>query len=226
MSMKNWENNIACLIPTWLCAGLTLGAYKNFRKYYPNIPIFIVDDEYSEDAVNKFYRTYQGKHSKIFDPDSTKLMGLPNSAYIRVPHEGFETEGHGNAITKAMPLIRHKWIVHLSSDVRILEEGVLEYMFEGMNNKYCGAGEQHDSRVEGWPNVAKELCIYRGDLYHKYNLNFFGGGELGGHIDCGTLMYRDLVEKGYKLKYCDPMRYAIHIRPDSEGWDKYYEIHD
>jgi hypothetical protein len=220
MSKKSWENNIICLIPTWLTATHALGAFRNFRKYYPDIPVVFVDDEYSEDAVNKFYRTYiGGLAEKIFDPDSTKLIGLPNSAYIRVPHEGFETEGHGNAITKAMPLIRHKWIFHLSSDVRIMKEGILEYMFEKVTNKVCGIGGEHKSR-EGWDNVAKEACIYRGDLYHKYELHFEGGGKKwGGHVDCGTIMFRDLVKKGYKMKYCDPMQYATHIRPSSPDWE-------
>jgi len=219
-SSDNLKQTI-CLIPTWLCARAAVGAYNSVRQYYPDMPVIFVDDEYSEEAVNKWNQTYKMPHrEKLFDPDSSKLIGLPDSAYIRVPHEGFETEGHGNAVTKAMRLIHQKWILHLSSDVRIYKPGVLEYMFDGVDDQVCGIGVQHDSR-EGWPNVGKQICLYRGDLYHQFDLNFFGGGKLGGHIDCGTPMFRDLVAKGYKMKYCDPESYTLHLRPDGPTWDKY-----
>ena len=220
------KKDIACIIPTWLCARQTLGAFNNFRKYYPDIPVYFIDDEYTAEAVDLWQKTYTGDiYNPIFDADFTQLLGLPNTAYIRGPHEGWETEGHGNAITKAMRIIRNKWIVHLSSDVRLLKEGILENMFKGVDDKYCGIGEKHKSK-EGWDNARKELCIYRGDLYHEYGLNFNGGGENLTHVDCGTYMYRDLVAKGYKMKYLNLSRgkdpYILHLRSDHPRWKELY----
>jgi len=97
----------------------------------------------------------------------------------------------------------------------------LEHLFEGLTDKFCGAGDRHKSK-EGWDNVAKEFCLYRGDLYHKYGLHFHGGGKFGAHIDCGTIMYRDLVAKGYKMKYCDPGTYCVHLRSDHPRWKELF----
>ncbi len=221
-TMKNMKD-LVCLIPTWLTATHALNAYRSFRKYYPDILVYFMDDISTKDDTYKWKQTYvRGWDS--FDPDSSKLIGLHNSCYIAKPHTGFETEGHGQAVTYAMQFIHAKWVLHLSSDVRITQKGLLEFMLKNTNEKTAGVGEGWD-RGFGYANLGKWLCLYRGDLYHKYNLDFHA--DRNRCIDAGAFYFQALVDKGYKLKDISLGGYFVHLGSKRiPEWDKYYIFKD
>lgn len=215
------KDDVVCLIPTWLTAHHALRAANNIRKYYPDIFIYFVDDI----VTSKDVIIWQGLNKGgIPDLDSSVLVGYPNSIYLIRKHEGFETEGHGKAVTEAMKSIHAKWVIHLSADCRIIKEGFIEYFLSQANDKTCGVGD--DFSRKGPPNLGKWLCVFRGDLYHKYNLNFFG--DFKNKLDAGQMYFSTLVDKGYNLQTPKSFKkYHMHltnVRKDHEDmWDKYYD---
>lgn len=206
------------MIPTWNTAGHALGAYRSIRKYYPDIPVYFITDFTTEQGINDWKRLMI-KGWDSLDTDYAKISGLPNSTLIWKEHKGWETEGHGNAVTYAMQFIHTKWVVHLSDDVRIIKEGVLEMMLGGDNKKVVAIGE--DFTRDWLPNVGKWLCMYRGDLYHKYKCDFRGNYEKC--LDAGTLFFKEVMDRGYKLKFVNLDGYFLHLTSvRNEQWDKYY----
>lgn len=213
-------DNIVCLIPTWLTATHALNAYRSFHRYYPHIPVYFVDDERRDKDIIEWKSIYV-KGWDSLDEDSTKLIGLPMSCYLRHPHEGTESEGHGNAITYAMKFIHAKWVLHLSSDVRIIENGLLEFLEQYFDdNTVCGIGEGFNTDLG--PNLGKWLCFFRGDLYHELNLDFHA--ERDNRLDAGQPMFKKLTDKGYKIIDIGIHAYYEHLTSrKNETW-KYYEI--
>lgn len=224
MGAENVDLNkeVVFMIPSWLTARRSLGAYNSIRKYYPDIPVYFVDDEFNENDVpdwNNIYHSEENMPDVIFDPGSSKLVGLHNSAYIRVPHNGYETEGHGNGVTEGMKLITAKWVVHFSSDARVTKANFLEHIFDGVDNSICGIGVE---RIlgNGLPNLNKVCCVIRGDLYHEHDLNFRGNLNL--KMDAGTNYFNALVAKGYKLKIVpDLYDYVLHLKK-GDDWERLF----
>lgn len=211
-------NDVCFLIPTWLTATHALGSYNRVRKYYPEVSVFFIDDKSTPEDELAWMRIYTREHS-VFDPVSDKLIGLPNSAYILKEHKGYETNGHGNAITYAMQFIHHKWVIHLSSDVRIVKEGLIEYLLDGTDDSICGIGE--DFSRGGPENLGKWLCVFRGDLYHKFNLDFHG--DYDNKVDAGTGYFTGTIKNGYKILYKDLHPYYEHLESKSHPrWEELY----
>lgn len=212
--------DISCLIPTWITATHALNAYKSFNRYYPDIPVFFIDDKFDSSQENPWKQIYN-KGWDSYDPDSTKLIGLPNTCYIQKDHNGGETEGHANAVTYAMQFIYTKWVVHLSSDVRIVEDHFIEDMLKDVDDSYCGIGDGFN--LDRGPNVGKWLCMFRGDLYHKYDSDFHADRHRA--YDAGQFFFNDMVNRGYKIKDVSVNGYIKHLTSKrSEEWEQYYEL--
>lgn len=219
--MKNL-NDVSVLIPTWLTATHALGAYRSVRKFYPDIPIYFVSDYPTEQGVNDWHRIH-AKGWDSFDTDYSKVQQLPDVAFMWRKHKGWETDGHGNAVTHAMRFIHTKWVVHLSDDVRIIKPGVIEFMLKEADRKSCGVGE--DFTRDWLPNLGKWLCMFRGDLYHKYGLDFHADYEKC--YDAGSPMFDALIKKGYNLKFVTLGESFVHLgSTKTHEWDKYYEFKD
>lgn len=206
-----------------MTAGHTLGAIRSVRMFYPNIPIYIVDDEFKSEDVQTWRDLYNFTELRpdfIFDPDSTKLLGLPNTAYIRKPHFGYETEGHGIAITYAMQFIHTKWVIHLSSDTRMIKRGFVE-MLESFGGEVAAVGQRVLAK-ENYINLGKWMMAFRGDLYHKHFLNFMPDKDVP--VDAGTPMCTQLDALGYDVKDIDMTYYSNHIRftGDEIKWNEEY----
>lgn len=217
-------NDVVALIPTWLTARHAVGCADSIRKYYPDMPIFFVDDKNTEDDKTSWWQINiikENKEDTAYDEDSSKLIGYPNSAYILREHKGWETKGHANAITDAMKLIHAKWVVLMGADCRLIRENIIEDMLKDTDDNICGVGD--DWSRDGPPNLAKWLCLFRGDLYHKYNLDFHADDTLEKGLDAGQPMFDDLVKKGYKLKLMDLTGFYIHLKNQkNDDWEKYY----
>jgi hypothetical protein len=198
-------------------------AADSLRKYYPNIPIYFMDDKGKPGDVSRWKQVYN-KGWDSLDPDSQKLIDYPNSCYISKEQTVGESTGHGLAITHAMQFIHAKWVVHLSTDCRINKEGLLEYVFNDIDNTYCGSGDNWTR--EGTPALASWFFAFRGDLYHKFNMNFKANRALSQDIGCEY--YSTLIKKGYKFKKNLSImnNYLIHLGSHKNGheedWEKYY----
>jgi len=214
---------VVCLIPTWITARHAVGAANSLRKYYPDVPIYFIDDKFTPDQENTWKQIYN-KGYDSYDPDPQKLIDYPNSCYISRDHFQNETDGHGLAITHAMQFIHVKWVVHISSDTRISKEGALEYLFDGITDEFCGSGD--DWTRKGRPALGSWLFAFRGDLYHKFNLNFKANRSKFWDIGCDY--YKTLIDKGYKFDNHKSImnNYVVHLGSfrgySPEQWDKYY----
>ena len=59
---------IVCLIPTWITARHAVGAAQSLRKYYPNIPVYFVDDKFTQDQEGEWKGIYNLGHDS-YDND-------------------------------------------------------------------------------------------------------------------------------------------------------------
>jgi glycosyltransferase involved in cell wall biosynthesis len=214
------NKEVVALMPTWYTATHALNAYKSFRQFYPDIPLVFVNDKQTPQAESDWRKMHAGWNS--FDPDYSKIIGLPNTAYIEREHEGFETTGLGTAVTDAMKFIHSKWVLLISDDIRFIKGGFLEDMFKDTNDTFCGIG---DDWARGFVkyNLAKWFCLFRGDLYHRYNLDFHGDFNLA--IDAGAPYWEACVKKGFEMKFMGLDDYFLHLGAiENANWKKYYEI--
>lgn len=210
--------DISVLIPSWLAATHCLGAYRSVRKFYPDISIYVVSDFPTEDGGNDWHRIHNKGHDS-YDPDYTKIQSLPDIAFIWNNHNGWETDGHGNAVTHAMKFIHTKWVVHLSDDVRIIKDGVVEMMLREADEKTVAVGE--DFSRDWGPNVGKWLCMYRGDVYHKNDMDFHA--DYKNCKDAGSPYFQTMIGKGFNIKYVNLDGYYLHLGSKRDAsWEKYY----
>ena len=214
--------DLVCLIPTWITARHAVGAANSMRKYYPDIPIYFMDDKVKEEDISEWKQIYSKGYDSL-DPDPQKLIHYPNSCYISKEHFMGESDGHGLAITYAMKFIHAKWVVHISTDCRLFKEGALEYLFDGVDDTYCGTGD--DWTRDGRPALGSWLFAFRGDLYHKFDLNFKANRAKAWDIGCDY--YKTLIDKGFKFENTKSTmnNYLVHLGShrsgNEEAWDKY-----
>lgn len=220
-------NDISAITVNWLTARRTLGAVKSIKKYYPKMPLYIIDDGSDKKDKIKFEQAYLIKayNSKvIYDPDTEKLRNIEGTEFIQVPTH----RRHGEAIDYAMDFINTKWLFHIDSDVRLIRPGVIEYMLEGVDDKNCSVGikRAQPKPCSHWPQISGSIFLLRQDLYKKHDLKMKPIYEK--MLGPMSAYHKFLTDKGYKIKYLDKdviRDYYVHLRYSEENkdeWEKYY----
>ena len=165
--------DVTAIVVNWLTARRTLGAIESFKKFYPDVPLVIVDDDSNEKDKSQFTGTYNvhGYNPEVdYDPDTDKLKNIEGTTFIQVPPHNLHPKGHGNAMDFAAKHISTRWMFMFHSDYRFLKRGVIEELMEGMDDSYCGAGDNKTrSAMTGLNDVN---VIYNLDLGKKYGLSF------------------------------------------------------
>ena len=212
--------NITAITVNWLTTRRTLGAVNSFRKYYPQMPLLIIDDGSDPRDKDDFFRVYRGDAEVIYDPDNNKLKQYPDSEYIQVPTH----RRHGESIDYALPSIKTKWIFHFDSDVRFIKPGVIENMFTGVNDNVCGIGISKTQK-HGYEKIANMVAVFRADLAKQYKdegATFSPIYELG--LEAGTRYFKVLTDKDYRIKFCDVTGYYKHLRYNggNDDWTRYF----
>lgn len=225
MSGKNTIDDVAIITVNWLTARRTLGAVRSLQKYYPDLPLYIIDDGSDEKDRVEFFEAYSNPTYKshiIYDPDTEKLKNIKNTKFIQVPTH----RRHGESIDYAMKHINAKWIFHVDSDVRLKKAGVIEYMLEGIDDTYCGSGLQKIQHPD-YPKVFNIIFLFRQDLLKKYRLKMKPIYEL--RLETSTRYFKFLTDKDYKIKFVnDNLRdYYVHLfyekgSKKEDEWNKYY----
>lgn len=215
--------DMVAMIPNWLSARRTLGAVESIKKFYPDLLIYIVDDYSDEADKPRWMQDYRGigyLPDVTYDSDTDKLKYIPGTCFIQVPTH----RRHGESIDYALPFINAKWVLHLDSDARFIQSGIIEYMMQGMNDEYCGCGISKVQSRDYRNKMANYLMIFRVDLAKEHNLKFEPIYELG--LETGTRYWDFLVKQGYKVKFLNGLdKYYVHLRykdEDKQKWDKYY----
>lgn len=240
--MEDILNNITAVTVNWLSAENTKRSILSFRKYYPDIPVIVVDDDSKVEDEGLFYNTYTGdlfNPDLMYDPDTSKLEKMENVSFYRVPayrHE--EAKGHGAAVDIAIQNMKTDWMFHFHSDWRMNAPGILEELTFEIDEKTCAVGD-NKTRAEGLPAVASVAALYNVYLGKLHNLSFrpvvyypdghispFPGicGEGGIPIEAGGYYVGKLFQLGYKIKWVAyPWnRYGVHLRwkGDLDDWQQ------
>jgi hypothetical protein len=240
--MKNPLEDITAVTVNWLTARRTLGAIWSFKKFYPNIPLLVVDDDSNPKDKNKALRWYQ-KSGGPYDPDTNKIkeealkIGFD---FIQVPPNDFHPTGHGNAMDYAARYIKTRWMFHFHPDYRLIKLGILEELTADLNEDICGVGADK-TRHSDIKALASVAAIYNVELGKKHNISFkpivyykdghttpFPGRvyEGGKALEAAGYYIGRLVQLGYKVKILDVRnKYGVHLRlteERKEEWNKYF----
>lgn len=240
--MKDYMNDITAVTVNWLSAENTKRAVLSVRKFYPDIPVIVVDDDSNPKDKTLFFTTYSSSWNKpelMYDPDTDKLKSMKNITFLLVPpYEHVEAKGHGKAVDMAIKHIKTGWMFHFHSDWRMTGPGILEEMTFGLTDDICGVGD-NKTRDDRFPALNSTAALYNvaaGKLHHVTfqpvvthpdgTVSPFPGpaGLNDIPIEAGSYFIGRLCQLGYKRKsIANPYsRYGIHLRwsGDIDEWNQ------
>lgn len=223
MATKNTMNNLTIFTCNWLVAERALRALESCRQFYPDANYVVIDDASDESQKDEFFRVYNAEHYRrdlVYDPDISKLKKDWITFYRNPKHIH-----HGTAMSYGVQKIKTKWALHIDSDARMIKAGVIEKMFEMVNqspepDKICGVGEDK-TRDNEYPNLAKQILLIRPDLYRQWNLSFVEKDRIEG----GAYYFKPLLDQGYQMIKTNLKEYYHHLRWSEETknlWERYY----
>lgn len=192
--MKFTMKDITCVIPQWMQTRFTRGAVANFRKYYPDIPIIVVDDGSAEEKMADFNRAYQREvYQKDLRFDNSPLTGLEARLIQLDKHMG-----HGSALDYGVEEVKTQLMLTMDNDIRLREGGLVEEYLEEMNkdpeNIYA-VGTTMDNEVGEW--IDPWFSLYRVDPIKELHLTFssmvFEGKEKTLHLGTGGFLHTMLT---------------------------------
>lgn len=232
---------ITAVTVNWLTAQRTLNAVKSFRKFYPDIPLVVVDDDSNPIYKSDFIQCYKDSWELEYDPNIEKLIDAQseyNFTFLEVPPHQLHPKGHGNAVDFAMKHIVSEWMFHFHSDYRLTKWGILEEMSLYINDETCAIGSDK-TKHQHIRAVSSVAALYNVDLGKKYGISFkpvvyydddqvkpFPGPANGGMpLEAGGYYVGRLFQMGYKVKILSDIhnKYGVHLRIENkEEWEKYF----
>jgi len=134
--MKFEFKDITVVIAQWMQTRMTMGAIKNIRKHYPDIPLIVVDDGTDDPrgqaAFNQAYSRPAYSAKERLDPDMTELDLAHQMGLIQLIKVGKHV-GHGSALDYAVEQVDTPLMLTMDNDMRIVEGGLVEEYLEKMN---------------------------------------------------------------------------------------------
>lgn len=214
-------SDVEAIICNWCTARRTLGAVRSLRKYYPDLPIVIVDDA-SEKSAGLFHSFYEDGYGKrIFDLDNSKLKKVKNITFVQ---NDWHME-HGLSLSQGVKASAKPFVWFFDSDARLLKEGQLEKMLEPMGDKKVygtGYAEGHQGAF-----LHPVCSLWRKEYIDKYQLNFDENdifsitSEKWENMTTCQLANYQMMRKGYKR--VDLLPEFIHLTGYIKGkWEKYF----
>lgn len=134
------------IVANYLHPHFTKECVESIRKYYPFIPIVIVDDCSSE-------------------PPS---FNFEDVMYKRLDYH----MGHGIALDCGMERVETKYVITIDHDVALIKEGAFEYLFSFMKNEYVAGVGKHKNNQSNFPFISPHFALWRADLIKQYKLSF------------------------------------------------------
>lgn len=234
-------SDVTAVVANWLTAASTLHAIESFRKFYPELPLIVVDDDSDQRDRSEFFIDYNSNNNspeRMYDPDTDKLMHLDHTVFLQVePHHHYG-KGEGKAIDLAMLHTPTKWMFHFHSDYRFSQGGIIEELLSYADEKTCAVGEDKKkhkdlpalSGVVELINVelGMEHCLSYQPIVYRDDGTFnplLEGGE-GYPIAAGGYYTGRLAQLGYEVKLINGLasKYGRHLRweGDEELWNRYF----
>jgi len=109
--LTNLASQLTTVIVNYKTRKLTQACYESFRKFYPSIPIILIDNHSQDDSA---------AYVKSLDEHDEFISVVFHSTNI----------GHGPAMHQAIVDIATPFTLTLDSDCEILEGGILELMMQ------------------------------------------------------------------------------------------------
>jgi len=238
--------DVTAVTINWLTARRTIGAIDSFKKFYPDIPIMVVDDASNERDKGDFMGIYNGTQYRPdleYDPDTEKLKHLEGVTFIQAPDLNVHPRSHGACVDEAIKAMNTRWMFHFHSDYRLTKPGLLEELMDGLDETYCGAGD-NKTRHAQCKALVSVAAMYNAEAGKKYNISFkpviyynddtiseYPGSmdyrrEGGIAIEAGSYYIGKLNQLGYKIKWVPTPhdRYGVHMRWNGniDDWNKIF----
>ena len=131
--------DITAIMVVYKTPDLVKVAYESFRKFYPTVPLIIVDNSEGDDCT--YYVTSLKRRDEFLT--------------IAAPEKNI---GHGKGLHVGILMARTKLCYVFDSDTEMYEGGMLEGMLELMDSKTYGIGLL--IRTDNRGNLAKEGIAY------------------------------------------------------------------
>lgn len=237
-------NDITAVTVNWLTARRTIGAIEAFKKFYPDMPVMVVDDASDPKDKSEFFCSYNGHDNNPeleYDPDTDKLKNMPGITFIQAPDFKAHAKSHGHCVDLAIKEMKTRWMFHFHSDYRLTKPGLIEELMDGLDETYCGAGDnktRHD-RCKALVSVA---AIYNAEAGRLHNVTFkpviyYNDDTISPYpgpidqtkdgpvaIEAGSYYIGKLHQLGYKIKWVSTPheRYGVHLRWGNPLWNTLY----
>lgn len=158
----------------WLQTRLTLGAIRNFRSFYPDIPLIVVDDGSPDMDMKLYGRAYPFTDKSIFDPDIQKLRDVKEKYNFDLIELPFNI-GHGASVDTALERVKTRLVLTMDHDIRIQDTTLLEEYIEKMNDdpdSIYAIGPIYTCRELGRAWVGLWFSLYQVEPIRTYQLTF------------------------------------------------------
>lgn len=216
--MKFTLDDITVVICNWMQARFTLGAVKNIRKYFPKMPVIVVDDGSLEEKKSDFNRAYAREAycaEQRFDNDMEKLRkgaSELNFKLIELP----EHIGHGSSIDYGLDCVKTPLMLTMDNDIRLLDDTSVNNYLKDINSApdvYNAGTSLVEEDYEHFKFAAPCYGLYRVAPIRDLHLTFSNFilpilGKKAFHIGTGAFLHIMLAVEGILHR---PKRWtAIH----------------
>ena len=243
------KSKITVVILNWMQSRLTLGAIKNFRKYYPDIPMVVVDNG-SKDVDMGLFNTQYNRNDKdrLFD-NNTEVLRLATKDFDFKLIELEENLGQGIAVDTAVSSVETEFMLIMDNDARLISGGLVEEYLEKMDEDTFSIGIQYPRNSMYKIYVGLQFGLFRLSPIKKYHLSFgsfkfeFNGkffelepGHLVHEAMCGkpftdrtrnkewkTIIYPMIDEMGDRILHLKIYDSHKDVQEQIERWDKWID---
>ncbi len=247
----NFElKDITVVIPQWMQTSMTMGAIKNIRKYYPDIPLIVVDDGTDDPRGQGMFRIAYNRPAYNLverrDPDMTELDLANQMGLIQLIKTG-KHMGHGSALDYAVDQVDTPLMLTMDNDMRIVEGGLVEEYLTKLNedpeNTYAVGTTYSEPEKGDW--IDPWFSLYQLAPIKELHLTFSNflhpGKEKTFHIGTGAFLHDmltfDTLHRPKIWKYVgypvpEKMKQLWHLKkfpedkPGDERYDKWKELFD
>jgi len=178
--MKYTTNDITCVICNWMQTRFTLGAVRSIRKYYPDMPVIVVDDGSPMELKGEFSRAYAREAYSAenrLDNDMEKLRKGANELNFKLI-ELPKHIGHGSSLDYGLDYIKTPLMLTMDNDIRLQDGGLIEEYLDKIEDDVYAVG----------------TTFYENDL--------FNDGHITSWIDPHFSLYRKAPIKDLHLTFC------------------------
>lgn len=167
-------DSITAVTFNWMQARTTLGAVRNFRHWYPDIPLLVIDAGDEKEGMDSFDKIYGPMDiGLMLDKDIDKLRLAQTELNFRLIEVG-ENLSHGSLADYAVWESKTPLLLTMDNDIRLLDGRLLGEYLDKMNEDddlYAVGSVYHtDSLSSDW--VGLWFSLFKLEPIKKYHLTF------------------------------------------------------